>query len=77
VTARCDRTDLLIDQCACPQHRGDPTPDREPVETVGQPFPARYPGECVGCGGRIAAGDKIVRAADEAGWIHADQRECS
>ncbi len=39
VTARCDRTELLVDQCSCPDHRGAPTARRETVLVglVGEP----------------------------------------
>lgn len=74
--ARCALTDLLVDSCAhCLGH--DQPPAREAVETVGQPFPARSPGQCAGCEGRIVEGDRIARAADRPGYVHADQRECT
>ena len=39
VTARCDQTELLVDQCSCPDHRGAPTARRETVLVglVGEP----------------------------------------
>lgn len=37
---RCDLTDLIVDQCVCPTHRGDPDPAPVEIETVGQSFDA-------------------------------------
>lgn len=74
-TARCDLTDLLTDQCACPQHRGEPAPAQEPAETTGQPFPARFPGRCGTCDGQIHEGDQIARLADGSGYAHAYHQE--
>lgn len=75
--ARCELWDLPVEACACPTHRGEPKPARAEVAVVGQPFAARFPGQCVACEGRIAEGDRIVRAADNGGYVHADQRECA
>lgn len=73
MTARCDLSDLPVDQCACRLH-GPQETARLDVELVGQPFPARYPGECAACGGRIDEGDPICGARDggtRLGYAHA------
>ena len=67
---RCDLTDLIVDQCACPTHRGDPDPAPEEIETVGQSFDARFPGFCLRCERHVPEGDRIIRAA-EGGYVHA------
>lgn len=69
MTARCDRTDLIVDQCACPDHRGGDIDDRP--ETVGQAFDAAYDGMCPLCGHHIHVGDRIARLADDDGYVHA------
>lgn len=69
VTERCEVTDLLVDQCACPQHRGGTEPTA--VETVGQPFEASYKGWCPLCEKGIRVGDQIARLADGDGYVHA------
>lgn len=73
---RCDLSDLPVEMCACPQHRGEPSPVLPEIETVGQPFEARYPGQCVRCEGRITEGDLIARAADATGYVHAEPGRC-
>lgn len=69
---RCDLTDLLEDECACPRHRGGIAPTE--VETVGQPFEAGYGGRCERCDHGIRPGDLIARIADGPGYVHA--RRC-
>ena len=73
---RCDLSDLPAEMCACPQHRGDPTPTLPDVETVGQPITARFPGVCVRCEARIVEGDRIARAADGPGYVHVGDGGC-
>ena len=69
VTERCDTTDLLVNQCACPVHLGGDVDDRP--EVVGQPFEAQYAGTCVQCDHRITIGDLIVRLAeDPKSYVH-------
>lgn len=75
MTVICDLSDLPVDQCACRLHAPKAVPLG--VETVGQPFPAHYPGECARCGSPIVEGDQIARAADRSGYVHADERECT
>lgn len=53
--ARCARTDLLTDQCACPDHRGEPAPWRAP-----DGIPARLPGVCPVCREEIQPGQLIT-----------------
>jgi hypothetical protein len=60
---RCDVTELLVDQCACPRHRGAPPDDPAPAPAGDRPqvaFPARYPGTCHDCGERFDVGDLIA-----------------
>lgn len=61
----CALTELPVEMCA--HCRGDrlPTDDRP---ELGPPFPARYDGECSGCGDDFAAGDTI-RADGQGGWL--------
>lgn len=68
MTARCDLTDLLVDSCACPQHRGGDIV--EAPETVGQPFDAAYEGHCSHCDRAIHVGQRIARLADDPGYVH-------
>ncbi len=68
----CPLTELPPEQCACPSHRGGTAPGEEPVETVGQPFEAQFPGVCAR-GDRIEPGQRIVRVADDEGYAHADR----
>lgn len=73
MSAECPLSELPSDQCACRHHRGGAAPGEEPIETVGQAFPAGYPGECArGCARGIREGDQIARAADrDLGYLHA------
>lgn len=67
----CGLTELPVDMCACPKHRGGHAPGDEPIETVGQPIEARYPGPCARhCDTGIETGDLIARVADGDGWAH-------
>lgn len=60
MTARCERTELPADQCACPDHRGDPQP-RADATTAGLGwFDARYPGVCAECGEPFDVGTPIT-----------------
>ena len=68
---RCERTDLLVDQCACPKHRAPVEPRKTgPVpwsgpdgrtarQSASRPFEARYGGMCADCGGWFEEGDMI------------------
>lgn len=69
MTDRCDLTELLVDQCACTQHRGDDIAERP--ETVGQPIEARYEGVCGHCDRPIRIGQDIQKLADGNGYVHA------
>lgn len=65
--ARCDLTELLVDQCACREHRGGEIINLDhnhaPTEPEQMPAPrtfeANHPGKCV-CGTRWAVGDRIA-----------------
>lgn len=69
---RCETTELLVDQCGCPQHRGGQTVDEQAVADrvellgTGRWIPAKYPGKCVGCGTGFGAGAAIQSDGD--GW---------
>lgn len=67
---RCDVTDLLVDQCACPEHRGGQEVTDQ-LTTVGQPFAAMYAGCCPACERPIQPGQLIARLADEDDYVHA------
>ena len=69
----CPLTELPASQCACPKHRGGEMPGREEIETVGQPFEARFPGVCERSGDRIHEGQEIARVADGSGYVHAQR----
>lgn len=76
MTDRCEITELLTDQCACPRHRGGPAPAEE-IQTVGPAFEAWYPGHCVACEHPIRPGQQIARVAgtaDPSDYVHADRR---
>ena len=74
MSARCDLSDLPVEQCACRIHGPSEVP--EVVAVVGQPFEAVYPGMCVRCEGRIVEGDRIARAADASGYVHVEAGRC-
>jgi hypothetical protein len=67
---RCERTELLVDQCGCVDHRGGCTPEEEAASDR-QPGPwitARYgDGRCTRNGCEISTGDRI-RADGAGGW---------
>jgi len=70
---RCELTELLVEQCACPTHRGGATPDEEHIEPIGRPFYASYDGVCAACNGRIHEGERIVAVgAAGDGYAHTD-----
>lgn len=66
-STRCAVTELLADQCA--HCRPAAEPDGEPSD-LGPWFPARYPGECAGCGSHFGEGD-LIRADGQLGWLTA------
>jgi len=53
---RCERTELLVDQCAHCRGVTEPAPART---VLGPWFPAGYPGWCSGCGQVFGQGDMI------------------
>lgn len=65
---RCPVTELLVDQCACPQHRGEPTVDGRDDQPLGPWFTAAYVGRCSRCDTSFDAGDRI-RADGEGGYL--------
>lgn len=62
-TTRCERTELLADQCAHCRGLADP----EPIRTLGRPITARYAGRCRDCRGTYAEGDTVQRVEDDEG----------
>ncbi len=68
-TDRCERTDLLVDQCGCRDHRGGQTPTEEAQERrpPGPWFVGHYDGTCSRCESTFRAGDTI-RADGAGGW---------
>jgi hypothetical protein len=64
---RCERTELLVDQCAHCRGVTEPAPART---VLGPWFPAGYPGWCSGCGQVFGQGDMI--RADGCGEYLAD-----
>lgn len=64
-TERCDMTELLVDQCGCPQHRGGHTVDeetaalREQLLGTGRWIAARFPGRCCDCRTPFGVGTAI------------------
>jgi hypothetical protein len=72
MAGRCDLTDLLPDQCACPRHRNVQLPanharDEQPTGP-GPWFTAQYPGRCTRCRTEFVAGDQI-RADGNGGYL--------
>lgn len=69
---RCEVTELLVESCACPAHRGGFLPRPDLTTTVGQPFEARYEGVCPACSDTIEPGQRIARLADDPDlYVHA------
>ena len=75
MTARCDNTDLLVDQCAHCRGLADPEEearsDRKDLVTSGLWFDAKWPGKCWACGEWFREGAAIrpVDAGHGSGWI--------
>ena len=65
---RCAVTELLVDQCGCPQHRGEPAPEERDDRALGPWFTASYPGRCSDCDTSFEPGDRI-RADGEGGYL--------
>lgn len=74
--ARCERTDLLVEQCGCARHRGGQTveeqvaADRAEILTRPGWFPAKYAGYCGVCGTPFEAG-AAIRSPEpgKLGWV--------
>ena len=62
MTARCELTELLTDQCAHCRHIPDP-----PARRIGRPFRAAYTGHCRDCDQPYDVDDLIRRVADDDG----------
>lgn len=66
---RCERTELLVDQCACRDHRGGVDPAQEQLRLrarlldSGDWFAAQYKGRCDGCSTPFPVGAAIQMAA--------------
>lgn len=64
---RCEKTDLLVDQCACPKHRKGQTVQEQVTELdswlLTQPgwIPARFAGRCAVDGTSFPEGAPIHR----------------
>ncbi|WP_367128293.1 hypothetical protein [Saccharothrix sp. HUAS TT1] len=82
---RCDTTELLVDQCACPQHRGGRTPQEEvdaerqavrarlladPASGLIRWFRAHFPGACHSCGETFPIGTAIRRTPTQDGFAY-------
>jgi len=63
MSARCDLSDLPVDQCGCRIHAPEEKPDR------GAEFEARYAGTCAECDGGFGDGEWIVRHP-LGGYVH-------
>jgi hypothetical protein len=69
---RCERTELIVTQCAHCLGHTDPVADAlagEPARHVEDPevpvrIPAQFPGRCPDCGEHIHIGDTIVRRSN-------------
>lgn len=68
--ARCDLTELYVDECAHCRPPADPAADflNGPQTEMGPWFPAAHPGGCNQCGTRFEQDDQI-RADGEGGWV--------
>jgi hypothetical protein len=73
---RCERTDLIVDQCACAHHRGGRTPQEEVdaersrvralllADSDSRWFAAMFAGSCGRCGERFPVGAAIRMRLD-------------
>lgn len=64
--ARCELTELLVDQCA--HCRPAPVPEPSEATSYGPWILAVYGGECADCDDQIWPGDAI-RSDGEGGWL--------
>lgn len=73
MSARCDNTDLLVDQCAHCRKLVDPEEEmrrhRSALLASGEWMPSVYKGKCARCGEWFNAGAAIQRSDDNGGWI--------
>lgn len=70
---RCDKTDLLVDQCAHCRRLLDPGDEarqqRKALISTGEWIEAKWRGKCVRCGEWFPEGAAIRPAEDRLGWI--------
>lgn len=67
---RCERTDLLIDQCACSTCRPDLDVEEVVASQRGAWFKASYGGRCANCKTTFEAGDQIrADGFGNGGWL--------
>jgi hypothetical protein len=73
VSARCDNTDLLVDQCAHCRNLVDPEEEmkrqRSALVASGRWLRAVHKGKCARCGEWFNEGAAIQRSVDDGGWI--------
>lgn len=73
MSARCDLTDLLVDQCAHCRKLADPEEEarlhRTALVASGQWIRCVHKGKCVRCGEWFNEGAAIRRSDDDGGWI--------
>lgn len=74
VSTRCEVTDLIADQCACPRHRGDDVGTIRPRRS-GPQMASRYGGRCACCEERYDLGDQIGYSSEAMGWVIAEHLE--
>lgn len=60
MSTRCDTSDLPVEMCACPRHRGEPEPSTSDVDYR---FAAGFESR-LDCGHAVAEGDPIARLVD-------------
>ena len=72
MSERCERWDLPVESCACPDHRGgaDDKPARGPS---GPAWEAKFDGWCLDCDHAIHAGERITWGPS-GGYLH---EECA
>lgn len=82
IGARCDTTELLVDECACREHRGGRTPQEEAAAEDASLrerllsgadghhwWAAKYSGRCFGCGQWFPVGAAIRSNDRQNGFI--------
>lgn len=74
MTERCERTELLVDDCAhCRGHKSIEEQVADERIQLGEArtrwFNAIYPGKCAGCGTPFDEGNLIHGVPGHAGWV--------